>query len=95
MAVNLDRPHRWKADIAESVRAYNRWFLASAPKAFREQRQLEGVGQWLSKREYDRIPAGNAEDPASMPPGSFSFRMNVDGWVDEHGIKTVKIPSRT
>ena len=230
MAVNLDKPHRWKTDIAESVRAYNRWFLASAPKAFREQRelasaqihdamaqtanltridastlenhpsilpslrmaacpplardrlvglagvtknlvlkmekesalppmmapaelyrnlaeigkiltnivdhdicpwiaenrtpvgdeakmaaiviadrlcgmaanpiirnaqeqrQLDSVEEWLSEREYDRIPPGDAEDPASMPPGSFSFRMNVEGWMDEHGVKTVKIP---
>ena len=27
-----------------------------------------------------------------MPPGSFSFWMNVEGWVDEHGVRTVKIP---
>ena len=230
MAVNLDKPHRWKADIAESVRVYNRWFLGSAPKAFREQRQLataqvrdamactadltridaatlesrpgilpslrmatcpplardrliglagvpkglvlkmekdealppkmapaelyrnltrisrvlisvvdqdicpwmaegrtpvgdegrmaaiviadrlcgmtanpiirnaqeqrqlDGVERWLSERGYDRIPSGDAEDPASMPAGSFSFRMNVEGWVDEHGVTTVMIP---
>ncbi len=38
MAVNMNRPERWKADIAASVDAFNRWFLASAPAAFREQR---------------------------------------------------------
>ena len=230
VAVNLDKPHRWNADIAESVRAYNRWFLASAPKAFREQRQvatgkvrnamvktenltridaetleshpgtlpslrmatspplardrlvglaganksmigrmekhgtlpprmppaelhhhlsnisrvlgslvdhdicpwirsgrapaedearmaeiviadrlcgvsanpvirnaqedrqLGSVENWLSVRGYRRIPPGDGEDPASMPPGSFSFRMNVEGWMDEHGVRTVKIP---
>ena len=230
MAVNLDKPHRWKSDIAESVKGYNRWFLANAPKAFREQRQLatteiqdamaqtanltridaetlenhpgivpslrmaacpplardrlaglagvskhlllkmereaaipprmapaelsrsltgiadiltsvvdrdicpwiaenrspagdeaamaaiviadrlcgmaanpiirnaqeqrqlDRVEAWLSARRYDRVPPGDPEDPASMPPGSFSFRMNVEGWVDEHGVKTVKIP---
>ena len=230
MAVNLDKPHRWKADIAKSVRAYNRWFLASAPKAFREQRelataqvhdamtrtanltridaatledhpgilpslrmatcpplardrlvglagatkslvlkmekeavlpprmapaelyrnlteigkiltgmvdqdicpwiaerrtpvgdeikmaaiviadrlcgmkanpiirnaqeqrQLDSVEKWLSERGYERILPGDAEDPASMPSGTFSFRMNVEGWMDEHGVKTVKIP---
>ena len=230
MAVNLDKPHRWKADIAESVRAYNRWFLASAPKAFREQRslatvqvheamtktdnmtridastleddpgilpslrmatcpplardrlvglagvtkslvlkmekeaaipprmapaelygsleqisnviaglvdgdicpwvadvrspvgdeasmaamviadrlcgmtanpiirnaqerrQLESVESWLTKRGYARIAPGDPEDPGSMPAGSFAFRMNVEGWIDVHGVKTVKIP---
>lgn len=230
MAVNLDKPHRWKSDIVQSVRVYNRWFLASAPKAFREQRelatvqvhdamvqtanltridattlehhpgilpslrmaacpplardrlvglagvsrslvlkmekeaalpprmaptelfrslteisgilagvvdrdifpwiaenrtpvgdevrmativiadrlcgtaanpiirnvqerrQLDRVEAWLSERRYDRIPPGDPENPASMPPGSFSFQMNVEGWMDEHGVKTVKIP---
>lgn len=38
MAVNLDKPHLWKADIARSVDMYNRWFLKFAPKAFRETR---------------------------------------------------------
>ena len=36
--MNLDKPHLWKADIAESVDMYNRWFLKFAPKAFRDTR---------------------------------------------------------
>jgi type II restriction enzyme len=38
MAVNLDKPHLWKADIARSVDMYNAWFVAFAPQAFRETR---------------------------------------------------------
>lgn len=38
MAVNLDKPTRWKADIAQSVDAYNRWFVDFAPQAFRATR---------------------------------------------------------
>ena len=38
MAVNLDKPHLWKADIAQSVDMYNDWFMNFAPKAFRETR---------------------------------------------------------
>jgi len=38
MAVNRDKPDRWKADIAESVDMYNDWFMKFAPKAFRETR---------------------------------------------------------
>jgi len=38
MPVNLDKPHRWKADIALSVDMYNAWFMKFAPKAFRETR---------------------------------------------------------
>lgn len=28
MAVNRDRPDRWKADIARSVDMYNDWFIS-------------------------------------------------------------------
>jgi hypothetical protein len=38
MAVNRDKPDRWKADIATSVDFYNRWFLDFAPQTFREAR---------------------------------------------------------
>ena len=230
MGVNLDKPDRWKADIAESVRAYNRWFLAHAPEAFREQRgvaaaqveeamartvnltridaatledrpgilpslrmatcpplardrlvglagvskslvtrmekeaslpprmalgelyrqlaqlgdvlsglidrdicpwteggraptgaearvaavviadrlcgtaanpiirnaqeerQLNRIQAWLLDRGYSRTPPRDPEDPASMASGSFSFRMNVKGWIDENGVNAVNIP---
>ena len=38
MAVNLDKPHLWKADISRSVDMYNDWFMKFAPKAFRDTR---------------------------------------------------------
>ena len=38
MAVNLDKPIRWKADIAQSVDMYNEWFMEFAPQAFRATR---------------------------------------------------------
>lgn len=38
MAVNRDKPNRWKADIAQSVDMYNMWFINFAPQAFRETR---------------------------------------------------------
>lgn len=38
MAVNRNKPSRWKADIAQSVDMYNDWFMQFAPKAFRETR---------------------------------------------------------
>lgn len=38
MAVNLDKPHNWKADVALSVDMYNSWFMNFAPTAFRETR---------------------------------------------------------
>jgi type II restriction enzyme len=38
MAINLDKPTRWKADIAKSVDMYNDWFMKFAPQAFRMTR---------------------------------------------------------
>lgn len=38
MAVNLDKPQYWKADIALSVDMYNQWFMDFAPRAFRNTR---------------------------------------------------------
>ena len=38
MAVNLNQPNLWKADISQSVDMYNNWFMNFAPKAFRETR---------------------------------------------------------
>ena len=38
MPVSLDKPNRWKADIAKSVDMYNDWFMKFAPKAFRSTR---------------------------------------------------------
>jgi hypothetical protein len=38
MAVNRDKPDRWKKDISLSVDLYNDWFMKFAPKAFRDTR---------------------------------------------------------
>ena len=38
MVVNANKPLCWKRDIADSIDYYNRWFLAYAPKTFRETR---------------------------------------------------------
>ena len=38
MAVNSNKPERWKSDIKQSVDFYNSWFMKFAPKAYRETR---------------------------------------------------------
>lgn len=38
MPVNLDKPQKWKSDVAKSVDMYNDWFMNFAPVAFRETR---------------------------------------------------------
>ena len=49
MAVNLDKPDRWKQDIAQSVDMYNDWFLRFAPETYRATRvqTIEEVRQTL------------------------------------------------
>ena len=39
MAVNRDKPDRWKSDIAQSVDMYNDWFVRFAPKTYRATRE--------------------------------------------------------
>lgn len=38
MAVNRDKPDKWKADIAQSMDMYNDWFVRFAPEAYRNVR---------------------------------------------------------
>jgi hypothetical protein len=38
VAVNSDKPDRWKQDIAASVDLYNDWFLQFAPETYRQER---------------------------------------------------------
>ena len=38
MAVNRDKPDRWRQDIAQSVDMYNDWFVRFAPEAYRTTR---------------------------------------------------------
>lgn len=38
MAVNADKPLRWKDDARRSVDLYNRWFLDFAPQTYRDTR---------------------------------------------------------
>ncbi len=56
MGVNLDKPQRWKADIAASVDLYNEWFLEFAPKTYREQRErsVQEVQIMLERSAYLR-----------------------------------------
>ena len=53
MAINANKPHLWKADIAASVDYYNDWFMSFAPEAYRSQRaeQTDRVEQTMSQTE--------------------------------------------
>jgi type II restriction enzyme len=56
-----------------------------------EKRQLAVIKAWLEARGYKRITAGDGVKFDAMPPGTFSFRMNVPVRL-EGGVKSVNIP---
>lgn len=71
MAVNSDKPDRWKKDIAKSVDLYNEWFMAFAPKAFRDTRaettkQVEGALE-LTDHLRGLSPAILRKNPTILP----------------------------
>jgi len=39
MAINSDRPDRWKSDIIQSVDFYNNWFMQFAPRSYKNTRK--------------------------------------------------------
>lgn len=56
-----------------------------------ERRQLAGIKDWLEKRGYRQLPTGDGTTFDAMPPGTFSFRMNVPVKLDG-GVQSVNIP---
>lgn len=71
MAVNRDKPSRWKADVARSVDMYNDWFMKFAPKAFRETRVQTTKDVESTLRSTDNLknirPATMREHPEILP----------------------------
>ncbi len=71
MAVNANKPDRWKVDIAQSVDFYNDWFMRFAPKAYRDTR-VETTQQVLSALEKTTAltninPDALAQNPFVLP----------------------------
>ena len=71
VGVNLDKPERWKSDIALSVDMYNDWFMKFAPVAYRDTRirTTKDVEQNLkaSNNLLDLAPALLRLHPAILP----------------------------
>jgi len=56
-----------------------------------EQRQLAAIKAWLEARSYTQLPKDSPLRFDQMPPGTFSFRMNVP--IQREGTaETVNIP---
>ncbi len=59
MAVNRDKPDRWKEDIAQSVDTYNDWFIRFAPQAYRTTRmQTTGDVEAMLKATRNLMDVG-------------------------------------
>ena len=56
-----------------------------------EKRQLEAIGEWLDALGYEHLPAGEGTQYDGMPPGTYSFRLNVPAAQEGTG-RTVNIP---
>ena len=56
-----------------------------------EQRQLAMIKHWLEARKYEHVRASTEINYRNLPPGTFSFRMNVPGMLEDE-ITSVHIP---
>ncbi len=56
-----------------------------------EKRQLSAIKAWLEARDYRHVVSGDGMTFENMPPGSFSFRMNVPVKL-EGGVGQINIP---
>lgn len=56
-----------------------------------EKRQLLAIKAWLETRGYRQLPPGDGTRFNAMPPGTFSFRMNVPVNIGD-GAQNVNIP---
>jgi hypothetical protein len=71
MSINKNNTDRWKSDISKSVDFYNQWFLAFAPKTFRETRiqTTKEVESALIKTNnlQNLTPIALIENPSILP----------------------------
>ncbi len=71
MAVNSDKPDRWKTDSALSVDYYNEWFIQFAPKAYRDTRleTTKQVEMALEQTSYlaNITPTVLRQNPTVLP----------------------------
>ncbi len=105
MAVNRDKPDRWKQDIAQSVDMYNDWFMRFAPEAYRTTRiqttkdveatlkatkNLTNVGMELLKAKPSVLPSLRM---STCPPLAMDRLIGLAG-VSSNLIKTMEKNNR-
>jgi len=60
-----------------------------------EARQLRELSAWLDGHGYRLLPAAQRVRFNEMPPGTYSFRLNIPVNLSDEGGKTVNIPIDT
>ncbi len=103
MPINSDKPHLWKADIAQSIDFYNDWFLRFAPGTYRKQRvlrtndpllsdlekkQFAALKRWLLRHGYKQITADAVSNYDAMPPGTFTVPPTLSAGKKQTPVKT-------
>ena len=73
MAINADKPHLWKQDIALSVDMFNQWFTLFAPKTYRDSRAT------ITSRVEDGIRLVTKAKPPADP-----CRSQIGGRLHQH-----------
>jgi len=77
MAVNSDKPHIWKEDIARSVDLYNKWFLRFAPQTYRKERVKATKRVEVMLRHTDYLRRFTPEELRNDPSILFALRMST------------------
>lgn len=71
MAINADKTHLWKADVAQSIDFYNDWFLRFAPGTYRKQRIIRTKEVLAAFEKTDNLtqitPQVLKESPGILP----------------------------
>lgn len=99
MAINLDKPTRWKEDIAKSVDMYNDWFMNFAPQAFRTTRIQTTQDVEASLRSTSNMtnirPAIIRQNPEILPTLRMSTcpPLAVDRLIGLAGVPTNLVKS--
>lgn len=77
MSINKNKTEIWKRDILESVDFYNQWFLAFAPKTFRETRIQTTIEVESALRKTNNLLDLTAKTLAANPSILPMLRMST------------------
>lgn len=77
MAVNLNKPQEWKADIARSVDLYNQWFLKFAPSTYQDERVKATADVEAMLKRTNQLRSVTPSELREHPAILFALRMST------------------